>query len=139
MKTPLKTLKAGLVKAKQHIKEKHNALLACLMHSEKISEEEEAWLDHGDGNLAEETVIVDNLDHASGYEQGLSHLNSQQESLVEKLRDLGKNITGSSIPGRKRKNSGPIDQTHTPARPQVKSKTSLKTISIKKEIATPAQ
>ncbi|KAF8979064.1 hypothetical protein BDQ17DRAFT_1439742 [Cyathus striatus] len=116
MKTPLKTLKAGLVKAKQHIKEKHNALLACLMHSEKISEEEEAWLDHGDGNLAEET-----------------------ESLVEKLRDLGKNITGSSIPGRKRKNSGPIDQTHTPARPQVKSKTSLKTTSIKKEIATPAQ
>ena len=97
-KNPLDVLKSGLTKLKNLTKSKKDDLLARLHRKEKISTEEEEWLDNV-ANLVDEEAIIDFLENASDYdEHGLARLNSQQKSLVEKLKELGggvKKATGS--------------------------------------------
>ena len=94
-------LQKGLVKLKDFIKGRKDNLLACLNWKEKISDEDEEWLDNV-GNLIDEEAIVDLLENMSDYECGLTQLTSQQKSLVEKLKELGGEVKKAVLLGNKR-------------------------------------
>jgi hypothetical protein len=64
-------------------------LLACLNRKEKISDEDEEWLDNA-CNLVDKEAVVDLLENVSDFECGLTWLTSQQKSVIEKLKELGK-------------------------------------------------
>ena len=98
-KNPLHVLQKGLAKLEDSIKARKENLLARLNKKERISNEDENWLDNA-GNLVDEELVVDLLERASDYEHGLAQLTSQQKSLVEKLKELG---GGVSKAGNKRK------------------------------------
>jgi chaperonin cofactor prefoldin len=100
---PLHVLRKGLVKLHDSIKGRKDNLLACLNRKEKISDEDEQWLDNA-GNLVDEEIVVDLLDNASDYEHGLTRLTSQQKALVEKLKELGE-VNKAMLPGKKRKHT----------------------------------
>jgi hypothetical protein len=68
-KNPLDVLKKGLSKLKDSIEERKDNLLACLNRKEKISDEDEEWLDNA-GNVVDEEAVVDLLENASDYEHG---------------------------------------------------------------------
>jgi hypothetical protein len=104
-KNPLNVLKSGLTKLKNLTKTKKDDLLAHLHRKEEISNEEEEWLDNAT-NLVDEEAIIDLLEKASDYERGLTRLNSQQKSLVDKLKELGGGI--KKVAGNKRKSTGCI-------------------------------
>jgi hypothetical protein len=77
-----------------------DVLSACLFNREHISEEDKCWLDN-EANFVDEDAVVDLLDKASNYDQGLECLNSQQKVLLEKLKELGGGI--KKVAGHKRK------------------------------------
>ena len=104
-KTALDVLKSGLAKLKNHAKARKDGLLARLHRKEKISTEEEEWLDNA-ANPVDEEAIIDLLEKASDYECSLKRLNSQQKSLVDKLKELGGGIKKATLPGNKRKSNG---------------------------------
>jgi hypothetical protein len=104
-KNPLDVLKSGLTKLKNLTKTKKDDLLARLHQKEKISTEEEEWLDNA-ANPVDEEAIIDLLENASDYERGLTRLNSQQKSLVNKLKELGSGIKKVALAGNKRKSMG---------------------------------
>ncbi|GLB34609.1 putative DDE superfamily endonuclease [Lyophyllum shimeji] len=131
-KNPLDVLKAGLAKLKKHTKARKDDLLARLRKQEKISSADERWLDT-DGNLVDEEAIVDLLENASDFDRGLQRLNSQQKSLVEKLKELGSSIKKATVPGNKRKRPAEHKQ-----KPQAE-KQKAQPVFTKKENATLAQ
>jgi chaperonin cofactor prefoldin len=104
-KTALDVLKSGLVKLKNHAKARKDGLLARLHRKEKISTEKGEWLDNA-ANPVDEEVIINLLDKASDYERGLERLNSQQKSLIDKLKELGGGVKKATLPGNKRKSKG---------------------------------
>ncbi|KAG6898529.1 hypothetical protein C0993_006192 [Termitomyces sp. T159_Od127] len=86
-KDPLQALKAGISQHRSEIKTCNNDLLACLARQKKISEADEAWLDHKP-NLVDEKTVIELLEKASNYEHGFAQLDSHQKSLVEQLLEL---------------------------------------------------
>jgi hypothetical protein len=98
-KNPLHVLKKGLAKLTDSIKARKDNLLARINGKERISDEDEEWLDNA-GNLVDEEAVVDLLENASDYEHGLTQLTSQQKSLVDKLKELGGEVKQA---GNKRK------------------------------------
>ena len=98
-KNPLDVLKSGLTNLKNLTKTRRDDLLARLHRKEKISAKEEEWLDNAANPVDEEAVVV-LLENASDYERGLTRLNLQQKSLVEKLKELSEKVV---LAGRKRK------------------------------------
>ncbi|KAG6882394.1 hypothetical protein C0993_010722 [Termitomyces sp. T159_Od127] len=97
---PLETLKAGLVSLQQQIKAWKNTLLEHISAKEAISDADEHWLDN-DANLVDEKRCLKLLENVLDYEHGLQCLNSQQKTLVEKLKELGGGI--KKVVGNKRK------------------------------------
>ncbi|KIK79334.1 hypothetical protein PAXRUDRAFT_16383 [Paxillus rubicundulus Ve08.2h10] len=92
-------LKEGLSKLHNQIWDRKTKLEIELKAGQIISEADQDWLD-GDGNLVDDERVVEALDNASDYEQGLEGLNSQDKLIVEKLQKLaGK----GGIPSNKRK------------------------------------
>jgi hypothetical protein len=65
-KKPLDVLKKGLSKLKTSIKERKDNLLAFLNRKEKISDEDEEWLDNA-GNMVDEEAVVNLLENTSDY------------------------------------------------------------------------
>ena len=65
-------LKSGLTKLKNLMKNKKYDLLACLHRKEKISTEEEEWLDNA-ANLVDKEAVINLLENASDY----GHVQSQ--------------------------------------------------------------
>lgn len=100
-KNPLDMLKSGLTNPKNLMKTKKDDLLACLHRREKISVNEEEWLDNATNPVDEEAVVV-LLKNASDYEHRLTRLNLQEKSLVEKLKELSKKVV---LAGKKRKST----------------------------------
>lgn len=101
---PIQVLQKGLRKLKDSVKSRKNNLLTRLNRKEKISDEDEEWLDNA-GNLVDEECVVDLLERASNYEHGLTRLTSQQKFLVEKLKELGGEVNKVVLPGNKRKST----------------------------------
>ena len=101
-KKPLDVLKSGLRKLQSQFQQKRDNLLARLARKEKLSPEEEEWLDH-EANLVDEEALVDTLDKASDYERKLSMLDMNKQSLVQKLMGYGvEKADVNRIPGKKR-------------------------------------
>ena len=86
-KNPLRlhVLQKGLTKLKESIKERKDSLLACLNQREKISNEDEEWLDNS-GNVVDEEAVVDLLENTSDYEHGLTWLTTQQRIIIERQK-----------------------------------------------------
>ena len=59
---PIQVLQKGLRKLKDSVKSRKNNLLTRLNRKEKISDEDEEWLDNT-GNLVDEECVVDLLHH----------------------------------------------------------------------------
>ncbi|KAF5369186.1 hypothetical protein D9615_009952 [Tricholomella constricta] len=96
----LDVLKVGLIRLKEQIKTRKNDILDRLSRKEHVADEDEHWLDN-EANLVDEDTVLELLDKASDYERGLQRLNSQQKTLVEKLKELGGGIKKAA--GNKRK------------------------------------
>ena len=60
----LKTLEKGLELLKKHTKKRKDALTAKLTCKEKISSDDEAWLDN-EGNIVDEERVVGSLKRAN--------------------------------------------------------------------------
>ena len=71
---PLDVLKNGLATLQRHISAKRDVLTTRLKNRQPISEADEAWLNKGEGNMVDEERVVDLLERASDYEQGLRKL-----------------------------------------------------------------
>ena len=97
---PLDILKKGLSSLRDQVKACKDDILAQLQRKERISDEDEHWLDNN-ANHVEEEAIIHALETASDYDCGLEHLSSQQKALVERLKELGGGNT--RIAGNKRK------------------------------------
>ncbi|KAK0484423.1 hypothetical protein IW261DRAFT_1416382 [Armillaria novae-zelandiae] len=97
----LDVLKNGLAKLKEQVKAWKNDILDCLAKKQPVCDDDEHWLDN-EANLVEEITILNLLDQASDYERGMKRLNSQQKSLVEKLKGLGSGIK-NLVSSKKRK------------------------------------
>lgn len=95
-------LKTGLLELEKGVGTRRKHLLDCLQRQEKISEEEEAWLDN-DANCVDEEAIIGTLEKASDFEHALSQLNPEQKKVVERLRELGRRNQEGSYIGNKRK------------------------------------
>ena len=80
------------------VKTRKEALQCPLAAKESISEQDEHWLDH-DANLVDKQQVLEALESASDYEQGLSRLNNKQRGLVKKLYEAAENF--SKLAGKK--------------------------------------
>ncbi|KAF8495834.1 hypothetical protein JB92DRAFT_3126391 [Gautieria morchelliformis] len=98
----IETLKKGLTKLRNQIRDRKTRLLDVLKASQPISDSDQEWL-YNAGNLVDEERVVDALDHASDYERGLERLNSHDKSVVEKLNNLARSGEKSCAPSKKRK------------------------------------
>jgi len=94
---PLKVLKKGLAKFMETIKTCKKELSAKLAQAETISSSDEHWLDN-EGNTVDKQCVLDTLESASDYEQGIEQLDENGKAIVKKLRewagDLAK-VTGN--------------------------------------------
>ncbi|KAI6137272.1 hypothetical protein F5141DRAFT_1209598 [Pisolithus sp. B1] len=95
---PFSILKRGLTKLQEQIQSRKAKLIAELKAGQPISEVDEEWLD-GDGNVVDEEQLVETLDNASDYDQGVERLNSQDKGIVQKLQRLGGGDAPSKIQG----------------------------------------
>jgi hypothetical protein len=146
----LATLKKGLSVLKDTIKKRRDGLLERLKNNDKLTVDEDTWLDQ-DANLVEEDAVIDKPENASDYERGFSHLNSKELGLIETLNGLAEGLDQkvSAMVGNKRKSaflccllwhprlmdSGPAERK----KPEKKDKTPAAPIFTKKENATLAQ
>ena len=63
---PIATLKKGLVEFSKKIKARKDKLTDKLAKNEKISDDDEHWLDH-EANMVDEQRVLDALEAASDY------------------------------------------------------------------------
>ncbi len=83
----LVTLKNGLHRLKEASRKRKQDLETRLSRSEKISSEDEHWLDN-EANHVDEDALVTSLQEAADYEAALKKLTPLQNGLAEKLRKL---------------------------------------------------
>ncbi|KAF8218482.1 hypothetical protein L208DRAFT_1350977 [Tricholoma matsutake] len=72
-KNPLQVLKGGLSKLKETVKKWKESLLLWLQEWQKISSEDEDWLNQ-EANFVDEEALIDILENASDYKCALSML-----------------------------------------------------------------
>ena len=88
---------------KKEVEECRERLQKELKAKQKISEEDEAWLD-GAGNLVDEECVIQLLRDAVDYEKGLDQLSNGDRDVVERLKALGDpGAEGPGIASKKRK------------------------------------
>jgi hypothetical protein len=83
---PLDILKKGLDKLSQRIKKRKDELSKQLSQKEAISPADEQWLDN-EGNTVDEQRVLEVLEDASDYEQGVAGLDDHGKEIVKKLRE----------------------------------------------------
>ena len=83
---PLEVLKKGLAKITETIKTRKKELGAKLARAETILSSDERWLD-GEANTVDEQCVLDTLQSASDYSQGLEQLDENGKAIVRKLRE----------------------------------------------------
>ena len=104
-KLALGILLRGLQKLKKGVEERREKLQEELKAKQKISDEDEAWLD-GAGNLVDEEHVIQLLKDAADYEKGLEQLSNGDRDVVERLRALGDSggrAEGPGVASKKRK------------------------------------
>ena len=81
-------LKKGLERLKKSVATKKADIKTRLRKTEKVSEAEEEWLDHG-GNTVDAERVIDILDEASDYERAVAtKLDDGQREIVKELKEL---------------------------------------------------
>ena len=83
----LDILRKGLTKLVASVGTRRDALKAILVKSEPISTSDKLWLDNK-ANTIDEERVVEALESASDYEQGISKLDEAGKAVVHKLREL---------------------------------------------------
>lgn len=83
----LVTLRIGLQKLTDATREKKEAIQRRLSRSEKISREEEDWLDN-EANHVDEQALVHALQEAPSYDAAFNKLSPTQYEMVQKLEKL---------------------------------------------------
>jgi hypothetical protein len=83
----LEVLQKGLTILQNNISDRKNTLSAQLAQGERISTEDEVWLD-GDANHVDEDHLICRLKTASDYEGAISGLGPKDAELVGKLSAL---------------------------------------------------
>ena len=101
-KNPLQVLKGGLSKLKETVKKRKESLLLRLREQQKISSEDEDWLDQ-EANFVDKEALVDMLENASDYKRALSKLDPKQKPLLERLIELGGGIKDVIVMGKSSK------------------------------------
>jgi hypothetical protein len=97
----LDSLKNAFSKLKKSTEKRRKALLDCLAKKEKLSDADETWLD-SDGNLVDEEHIIEALDAASDYEQGVERLSDNEKAALDRLKQAAE---GNASKKRKRTSS----------------------------------
>jgi hypothetical protein len=95
-------LKKGLSKLEKCIDGKRRNIAARIARKEKIMEEEEQWLDN-EGNVVDETLVVEKMERASDYECALEGLDTKEKAIVERLKELAGDIRHGDNVSKKRK------------------------------------
>jgi len=98
----VEVLKRGPKVLETCVKAKRHDLMSKVAAQAKISEEEEEWLDMGDGNMVDEVQVIDELEKASDYERGFGRLDHKSKAVVQKLRELAGDAV-VKVAGNKRK------------------------------------
>ena len=83
---PLEILKQGFWNLSQKIKKRKDELDAKLKRSETISSADEQWLDN-EANIIDEQCVLEQLESASDYERGVTHLDDKGKAIVKKLKE----------------------------------------------------
>ena len=96
---PIATLKKGLAEFSKKIKARKDKLTDKLAKNEKISDEDEHWLDH-EANMVDEQRVLDTLEAASDYEREVGRLDENSKGIVKKLREWAGDT--SIVAGQKR-------------------------------------
>ena len=96
---PVATLKKGLAEFSKKIKARKDKLTDQLAKNEKISDDDEHWLDH-EANTVDEQRVLDILEAASDYEKEVGRLDENSKGIVKKLREWAGET--NKVPGQKR-------------------------------------
>jgi len=83
VRAPLDILKKGLNTLQRQVKARKEALQATLAEGKAISSQDESWLDN-EANLVDEQQVVEALENAPNYEEGLQRLDDVQRGIVQK-------------------------------------------------------
>jgi hypothetical protein len=89
---PLDILRKGLEVLTNRIKLRKDALQAKLAEAKSISSEDEQWLDY-DANLVDEQRVLEALEDAPDYEEGIARLDSNQKDVVRRLREAAGDLS----------------------------------------------
>lgn len=81
----LNTLKNALSKLWKSVEKCWKILLNCLAKKEKLSVADEMWLDNA-RNLVDEECVIESLDAASDFEQGVEQLSETGKAALHQLR-----------------------------------------------------
>jgi hypothetical protein len=85
--SPLEILQKGFDVLKQKHDKKRKELTAKAK-KEKLTEEEESWLDF-EGNVVDEQHMLLTMTEAESYEKGLEGLSAEDKAIVDRLKALG--------------------------------------------------
>ena len=96
---PIATLKKGLVEFSKKIKARKDKLTDKLAKNEKISDDDEHWLDH-EANTVDEQRVLDALEAASDYKKEIGRLDENSKGIVKKLQEWAGDT--NKVPSKKR-------------------------------------
>jgi hypothetical protein len=82
---PLNVLRKAFSKLKKSFEKRRKDLLDRLARREKLTDDDENWLDN-DGNLVTEERVIDTLDAASDFERGVERLSDDEKAAFQRLR-----------------------------------------------------
>ena len=101
----LAVLRKGLKVLESQVKTKKEVLQTQLTERKSISPQDEQWLDY-DANLVDEVQVLEALENALDYDQGLASLNDNQKAIVRKLQEAAGDV--SKVVGKKRSRASAI-------------------------------
>ena len=102
---PIATLKKGLAEFSKKVKAHKDKLTDMLAKNEKISDDDEHWLDH-EANMVDEQRVLNILETASesDYKKELGRLDANSKGIVNKLREWA----GDKVAGQKHQREDPL-------------------------------
>ena len=90
---PISVFKNALLKLKKSFEKHRKHLLECLAQKEKLLETDVEWLNN-EGNLINEEHVLETLDAASDFEQGVKQLSDDERAAFEQLKRVADNDVG---------------------------------------------
>ncbi|KAJ7356426.1 hypothetical protein DFH08DRAFT_911795 [Mycena albidolilacea] len=133
---PLGVLRRGLKDLRKHIQSRKKTLQSRLSQKQTISAEDSDWLDNH-ANFIDEERLLEELENASGYEQGLSRLSLAKQGAWKKLKEFAEGVkTSVPIPTASAKRKRPEKKPVVPEGKQPGKKKAVAPVFTKKENAT---